>query len=315
MAELVSVRKAYGEALVALGHANPDVVVVDADVSNSDHSYMFEEVFPHRFFDVGISEQALVDVSVGMANGGLIPFANTFAFLFASRALEMIRTHLCYGRANVKLMAAYSGLSPCFDGPTHHCITDLAIMRSLPRMTVIVPADATAITKFMPLIAEYPGPVFFRINRNEMPLVYGEDFSPIIGKAHTIRDGADVTIIACGAMVDKAIEAAEDLKAKSVSARVLDMHTIKPFDNEAVMAAARETGAIVTAEEHSIIGGLGAAVAEVVTDAKPIPLKRVGVKDTFAETGPYEEILQGYGLTVQAIVDAAQEAIKAKGSA
>ncbi len=314
MAELVSMRKAYGDALVALGHSHSDVMVLSADVSNSDFSFMFQEAFPERFFDVGIAEQSLVDVAVGLANGGYIPFANTFAAFFASRALEMVRTHLCYGNANVKLMAAYSGLSPSFDGPTHHCITDLAIMRALPRMTVIVPADTVSLTKLLPAVADYEGPVYFRINRNEVPVIYGDDFKPVIGKAHQVRQGADVTIVACGLMVSKAIEAAATLETSGISARILDIHTVKPFDREAVIEAARETGAMVTAEEHSIIGGLGSAVAEVTGEECPVPLRRVGVNDRFAETGPYEAILQGYGLTTQAIADAATSVVKAKGA-
>ena len=173
-------RKAYGRALVELGKVNPDVVVLSADVSNSDHSYMFEEVFPDRFFNVGIAEQALVNVAVGLANGGKVPIANTFAFLFATRALEQVRTHLCYGEANVKLAAAYGGLSDSFDGPTHHSATDLAIMRSLPRMTVVVPADPEGINKLLPQVAAWDGPVFFRLCRNEVPLIFGDLYEPKI---------------------------------------------------------------------------------------------------------------------------------------
>lgn len=310
--QLVSMRKAYGEALIELGRANPDVVALSADVSNSDHSYMFEEVFPERFVNVGIAEQALVDVAVGLAYSGKIPFANTFAFLFATRALEMVRTHLCYGEANVKLMGAYAGLSDSFDGPTHHAITDIAIMRSLPNMTIVVPGDPVALGKLLPQVAEWPGPVYCRLNRNEVPVLFGDAYEPTIGKAVTLRDGDDVTLVCTGLMVARSLEAAEVLDHEGVQARVLEVHTIKPIDVEQIQRAARETGALVTAEEHSIVGGLGAAVAEVVTDHYPVPVKRVGIADRFAETGPYLEMLDRYGMSVQDIVKAAEEAVIAK---
>jgi transketolase len=312
MAELVSMRKAYGQALVELGKTNPDVVVLSADVSNSDHSYMFEEVFPERFFNVGIAEQCLVDVAAGLAYSGKIPFANTFAFLFATRALEMIRTHLCYGEANVKLMGAYAGLSDSFDGPTHHSVTDLAIMRSLPNMTVVIPGDPVAVEKLLPQVAEWPGPVFFRLNRNEVPVLFDDRYNPRLGEAITLRPGNDVTLIGTGLMVGRCLEAAEVLAGAGVDARVLEVHTIKPLDVNRVLQAARETGALVTVEEHSIIGGLGGAVAEAVTDAYPVPIKRVGIADRFAESGPYFEMLDRYGMSVRDIVAAARQAMAAR---
>jgi transketolase len=312
MAELVSMRKAYGRALVELGKARSDVVVLSADVSNSDHSYMFEEVFPDRFFNVGIAEQCLVDVAVGLAYSGLIPFANTFAFLFATRALEMVRTHICYGEANVKLMGAYAGLSDSFDGPTHHSVTDIAIMRSLPNMTVVVPGDPVALTKLLPQVAEWPGPVFFRLNRNEVPVLFDDSYNPEIGRAITLRPGDDVTLICAGLMVSRCLEAAGALASEGVEARVLEAHTIKPLDTDSVLQAARETGALVTVEEHSVIGGLGGAVAEAVTDVYPVPVKRVGLADRFAETGPYFEMLDRYGMSVEDIAAAARQAVAAK---
>jgi transketolase len=312
MAELINMRKAYGDALVKLGQDFPDVVVLSADVSNSDFSYMFAEKYPERFFNVGIAEQSLVDVAAGLAYSGKIPFANTFAFLFATRALEMVRTHLCYGQANVKLMGAYAGISDSFDGPTHHSISDLAILRSLPNMTIVVPGDTVAVARLLPQVAEWPGPVYFRMNRNEVPLLFGEDYAPQIGRAVAVRPGTDLTFIACGLMLSRAIQAAENMAQGGVSARVLEMHTIKPLDANAVEQAARETGAIVTVEEHSIIGGLGAAVAEVVTDCFPVPVKRVGLPDTFAETGPYDRILDRYGMSVESIMAAAREALTMK---
>lgn len=312
MAELVSMRKAYGDALVKLGKANPDIFVLSADVSNSDFSYMFQDAFPDRFFNVGIAEQCLVDVAAGLAYTGKIPFANTFAFLFATRALEMVRTHLCYGEANVKLMGAYAGVSDSFDGPTHHSITDIAIMRSLPNMTVVVPSDPIAVAKLLPLVAEWKGPVYFRLNRNEVPVLFDESYHPHIGEAIMLRQGRDVTLICTGLMVSRSLEAALVLAIEGIDARVLEVHTIKPLDVNSIVRAARETGALVTAEEHSVIGGLGGAVAEIVADISPVPVKRVGIPDRFTETGPYQALLDCYGMSVKDVVSAAHKALAAK---
>jgi transketolase len=273
---------------------------------------MFEEVFPDRFFNVGIAEPSLVDVAVGLAYSGKIPFANTFAFLFATRALEMVRTHLCYGEANVKLMGAYAGLSDSFDGPTHHSITDVAIMRSLPKMTIVIPSDPVGLAKLLPQVAEWPGPVFFRLNRNEVPVLFDGSYSPRIGQAITLRPGSDVTLICAGLMVSRCLEAAEALAKDRIDARVLEVHTVKPLDTDSILQAARETGALVTVEEHSVIGGLGGAVAEAVTEAYPVPVKRVGLADRFAETGPYFAMLDRYGMSVADIAGAARQALAAK---
>ena len=306
------VRKAYGEALVQLGAQRDDVVVLSADVQSSDFSYMFEAAYPKRFINVGIAEPALVDVAVGLANSGKIPIANTFAFLFATRALEMVRTHLCYGGANVKLAGAYAGLSDSFDGPTHQTVSDLAIMRSLPRMTVVVPADSLAVKKLLPQIVAWNGPVYFRLCRNELPEIFTEAYAPVIGKGITLMDGEDATVIACGVMVARSIEAARLLAKEGIHLRVVEMHTIKPLDTDLVVRCAQETGAIVTAEEHSIIGGLGGAVAECLSQCSPVPLERVGVNDTFTESGPYSDLLEKYGMSVEAVVAAAQRAMARK---
>ena len=230
MAEMKSMRVAYGNALVELGKTNPEVVVLSADVANSDHSYMFEQEFPDRFVNVGIAEQALVDVAVGFAYCGKVPFVNTFAFLFATRALEMIRTHLCYGKANVKLMAAYAGLSDSFDGPTHHSVADLAIIRSLPNMTVVVPGDPVGLEKLIPQVAAWPGPVYFRLNRNEVPVLFNDSYSPRIGEAVTLRPGNDLTILCNGMMLSRSLEAADLLAKKGIEARIIEVHTLKPLD-------------------------------------------------------------------------------------
>ena len=302
-------RKAYGEALVELGRARQDVVVLSADVSNSDFSFLFEAAFPERFFNVGIAEPALVDVAVGLANSGFVPIANTFAFLFATRAVEMVRTHLCFGGANVKLAGAYAGLSDSFDGPTHHSITDLAILRSLPGMTVVVPADPLAVRRLLPQVAAFPGPVFFRLSRNEAPQIFTEQYAPEIGKGIVLSEGEDVTVIACGVLVARSLLAAQQLGGLGIAARVVEMHTIKPLDTALVEKCARETGALVTVEEHSVIGGLGGAVAECLAGACPAPLERVGVNDTFAESGPYPELLDQYGMSVGDIVAAVRRAL------
>jgi len=305
-------RKAYGEALVKLGHHMPEVVALSADVANSDFSYMFGEAFPDRFYNVGIAEQALVDVAAGLAYMGKVPFANTFAFLFATRALEMVRTHLCYGGANVKLMAAYAGLSDSFDGPTHHAISDVAIMRSLPNMTVVVPSDPVAVDRLLPQVATSSGPIYFRLNRNDVPGIFDGDYAPVLGRAWPVRPGRDVTLVCNGLMVSRCLEAVPVLAAQGIDAGVLEMHTVKPLDVESIMRAARETGALVTAEEHSVVGGLGGAVAEVVAEWHPVPVKRVGIDDCFAETGPYADILNRYGMSTGHVVAAASAAVAAK---
>ncbi len=312
MTTMAPMRPAYGEALVELGRAREDVVALSADVSNSDFSWMFAEAFPERFLNVGIAEQSLVDVAVGLAYTGYVPFANTFAFLFATRALEMVRTHCCYGGAPVKLMGAYCGVSDSFDGPTHNAITDIAIMRALPGMTIVSPADAVAVARLLPLVAAWPGPVYMRLNRNEVPVLFGDDYAPEIGKAVVLRPGRDVTLVGTGLMLSRCLEAAEALATEGVDARVLEVHTIKPLDEAAIMTAAEETGALVTAEEHSIVGGLGGAVVEAVAAACPVPVERVGIGDRFAMTGAYETVLEELGLTTDSIVAAARRALSAK---
>ena len=313
MTTLAPMRPAYGEALVELGRAREDVVALSADVSNSDFSWQFAEAFPERFLNVGISEQSLVDVAVGLAYTGYVPFANTFAFLLATRALEMVRTHCCYGGAPVKLMGAYAGISDSFDGPTHHAITDIAIMRALPGMTIVSPADTTAVAKLLPQVADWPGPVYMRLNRNEVPVLFDDSYAPEIGKAMTHRGGSDLTLVGTGLMLSRCLEAAEDLAAEGVDARVLEVHTIKPLDEAAVRAAAAETGALVTAEEHTIVGGLGSAVMEAVAEESPVPVVRVGIRDTFATTGAYMDLLEHMGLGTKDIVAAAYRALAAKG--
>ena len=313
MPEPISMREAYGKELVSLGGANENVVVLSADVQTSDYSHLFGQAFPERFFNVGIAEQCLVDVAVGLSYAGRIPFVNTFAVFIASRALEPVLTHLCYGRANVKLMAGFSGLSGHLEGPTHHAITDVAVMRSLPGMTVVSPADNEALRQLLPQVAEWPGPVYFRFVRTDVPVVYDETTSLVIGKAAHLRDGGDLTLIANGTLLSRCLAAADSLHDDGLEARVLDLHTVKPIDVETILDAARETGAIVTAEEHTVIGGLGGAVAEVVTSAGlSVPVVRVGLADRFAESGQYVELLDKFGMSTADIVVAARHAVNLK---
>lgn len=305
-------RLAYGEALVDLGRANPDVVALSADVQTSDFSHLFQAAFPDRFTNVGIAEQCLVDVAVGMAYTGKVPFANTFAVFFQSRALEPILTHLCYGEANVKIMAGYSGISPQYEGPTHHAITDIAVMRALPNMTVVSPADPIALRKLLPQVAAWPGPVYFRFSRNEVPVIFDESYDPVIGRGITLRQGTDVALIGSGTLLGRCLDAAGELAAEGISAEVIDLHTIKPLDTDIVVQAAMKTGAIVTAEEHSVIGGLGGSVAELVAGRCPVPVMRVGMADRFAESGSYFEMLDKFGMSVADITSAAREAVALK---
>jgi transketolase len=312
MAESRSMRQAYGEALVELGAANPNVVVLDADVSASTQTWMFREKYPQRFFNVGVAEANMVDVAVGLALAGKIPFANTFAFLIALRAAEQVRTCVAYARTNVKLVGSYGGLSDAFDGPTHHSICDLAVLRSLPNMTVVVAADAVEMKKAVSAVAEHDGPVYLRVSRAEVPVIFDERHEVHIGQGVTLWEGGDVTLIGTGIMVGRCLEAAKVLGREGVDARVIEIHTLKPIDEGLIVQAAQETGAIVTAEEHTIIGGLGAAVAEVLGSQCPVPILRVGLADTFAETGPYEALLDRYGMGVTHIVANAKEAVARK---
>lgn len=312
MTERVSVRKAYGQALAEYGAINPDVVVIVADVSSSVQTGYFAEKFPERFFNVGIQEAGMVDTAVGFALAGMIPFVNTFARLFL-RAVEQIRTCVAYARTNVKLIGGYAGLSDFKDGPTHHSIIDLAVMRAMPDMAVVVPADAIEVEKMVPAVAEYDGPVYLRISRADMPAVFDKKHKVEIGKGVVVHNGGDVTLISNGAMVSRCVEAAELLADERIDAGVVNMHTLKPLDVSMVKEAA-ETGAIVTAEEHSIIGGLSSAVAEVLGSQCPVPLERVGIADTFTETAlDPDSLLDHYGMAVEDIVKAARRAIKRKG--
>jgi transketolase len=313
MVEKGSIRKAYGQALAEYGAINPGVVVLDADVSSSTQTHIFAKLFPDRFFNVGITEAGMVDVAVGLALGGEVPFVNTFAALLALRALEQIRTCVAYARTNVKLVAGYAGLSDFKDGVTHNCICDLAIMRAMPNLAVVVAADAVEVQKMVPAVAEYDGPVYFRVSRTDWPIIFGNTHEMEIGKGVVLRGGRDVTLIGTGLMVYRCMRAADVLAEEGIDARVLEIHTLKPFDVGLVREAAEETGAIITAEEHSIIGGLGGAVAECLGGCCPVPIERVGIRDTFGVTAlDIESLLDHCGMAIEDIVGAARRVIARK---
>ena len=306
-------REAYGRALAEYGSVNQKVVVLDADTSSSTLTHFFASRFPGRFFNVGIAEPCLVDFGAGLSLGGYIPFVNAFAAFLSLRAIEQVRTCVAYAETNVKLIGHYAGLSDYKDGPTHNCVMDLAVMRALPNMTVIVPADNNEIDSWLPVIAEHAGPLYFRMSRDKSLPVHPEGVRPEIGKGIWIREGSDVTLVANGAMLGRAVMAAELLAEKSISAGVLEIHTLKPLDIDAICLAAERSGAIVTAEEHTIIGGLGGAVAETLAVHYPVPLERVGVNDCFPVTSKGADLLMDYmGLRVTDIVEAAEKALRRK---
>ena len=308
----LSMREAYGRALADYGAVNPKVVALDVDTASSTLSNFFEKRFPDRFFNFGIAEPCMIDAAAGFALAGMIPFANAFAALAALRALEQVRTCVCYARTNVKIASSYAGVSDFKDGPTHHAITDIAIMRSLPEMTVIVPADSGEAAAFVPLIAEFDGPIYFRLSRAATLPVSRPGEALSIGRGIMRRQGKDMAIITCGSMAGRSMQAADSLASQGIQARVIEMHTIKPLDRELVLQAA-DTGAVVTAEEHSLIGGLGSAVAEVLSTCRPVPLDMVGIHDIFVRTGPDPEtIMDACGMSVPDIVQAAITVINRK---
>ena len=312
MAE-ISMREAYGRALAELGAVNPQVVALDVDTSLSTLSNFFAQRFPERFFNIGIAEPCMVDVAAGLALGGYMPFINGFASLLALRALEQIRTCVCYARTNVKIAASYAGLSDFKDGATHYAITDLANLRALPGMTVIIPADAAEAAAWVPLVAEYDGPVYLRISRAGAIPVHLPDSPLQIGKGRTLRSGNDLTLVATGAMVGRCALAAEELSTQGIHARLLEIHTLKPLDSDLLLQAAAETGALVSAEEHSIIGGLGSAVAEVLSEGCPVPFVRVGIRDHFCPTSRnMDQLMDACGLSVADIVEAAKQVLERK---
>ncbi|WP_026486254.1 transketolase family protein [Caldanaerobius polysaccharolyticus] len=313
MSEKIATRESYGKALVELGEINKDVVVLDADLSKSTKTAEFAKKYPDRFFNMGISEQDLIGTAAGLATCGKIPYASSFAIFATGRAFEQIRNSIAYPRLNVKIAATHAGITVGEDGATHQSVEDIAIMRSIPGMVVINPADDVEARAAVKAACEYKGPVYIRLGRMGVPVIYDDkSYRFEIGKGIELREGSDVTIVATGIMVAAALEAHEELKKKGVSARVIDIHTIKPIDQELIVKAAWETGAIVTAEEHSVIGGLGSAVCEVVSERVPVPVRRVGIKDVFGQSGKPDELLKLYHLTPEDIVEEALKALEIK---
>ncbi|CAH2214988.1 transketolase family protein [Tepidibacter aestuarii] len=305
----IATREAYGNALVKLGQMNENVVVLDADLSKSTKTAGFQKAFPERFFNMGIAEQNLIGAAAGMSTAGKIPFASTFAMFAAGRAFEVIRNSVCYPKLNVKVCATHAGLTVGEDGASHQSVEDMAIMRSIPNMTVIVPADGVEAEQIIFEVAKYNGPVYVRLGRSAVPTIFDENYKFEIGKGVEVLEGTDATVIACGIMVNEAMKAHEMLKEEGISLRVINMPTIKPIDTDIIIKAAKETKAIVTAEEHSVIGGLGSAVSEVVAENCPVKVKKVGVKDTFGESGTPNDLLEKYGLTANDIVKAVKESL------
>lgn len=308
-----SIRDAYGDALLKYGRENLSVVALDADVASSTKSGVFGAAFPERFFNVGIAESNMVSMAAGLATTGKIPFVNTFAVFVSTIGLIAARGLISYTNLNVKIMGAYGGLSDAFDGPSHHSIEDIAIMRALPNFKVLVAADEIQTDWMVKAAIENEVPMYIRLSRDTTPVTYNEDTKFEIGKGMVVKEGKDATIIGCGIMVSKALEAAEMLRTKGINVRVVDMFSIKPIDRELIIKCAAETGAIVTAEEHSVIGGLGSAVAEVLVQSEhPVPVELVGLNDMYAETGPYDKLLDKYGLDGKAIAARVEEVISRK---
>ncbi len=312
MADKIATREAYGNALAEFGDKY-DFVVLDADLAAATKTGIFKKKFPERFFDCGIAEGNMMTVAAGIATTGKVVFASTFAMFAAGRAFEQIRNSIGYPHLNVKIGATHAGITVGEDGATHQCLEDLALMRTIPGMTVVNPADATEARAAVEWAINYKGPVYFRFGRYAVPVLFDKEsykFEP--GKAVTLAEGKDVSIFATGIMVDMALKARELLSAEGISAAVVNVHTIKPIDREAVVKAAEETGAIVTAEEHNVLGGLGAAVAEVVCETKPVPVLRVGVEDSFGRSGTVPALLELYGLTPENIAAKAKVAVAMK---
>lgn len=305
-------RLVFGETLVEIGKENDKIVVLDADVCSSTQTKHFGAAFPKRFFNVGIAEANMVSMAAGFASCGYTPFVSTFALFLALRAGDQMRAQVAYTGLNVKLAGGYSGLSDFADGASHQSVEDIAVMRAIPNMTIVCPSDITETEMAVRALAEYEGPVFLRLSRESVSRDYDESHPFEIGKGVEVSEGSDLSIVATGRTVKMALEASDILKAEGVNARVIDMHTIKPLDEDILLKAAKETGAIVTVEEHNVIGGLGGAVCETLSSYYPVPVLRVGVKDKFGESGTYAEILKRAGVSVEEIIAQSKEALKKK---
>jgi transketolase len=308
--DMISNRQAYGEALLALGERNPRVVALEADLGRSTMTCLFGQRFPDRYFPIGIAEANMMGVAAGLAACGKIPFASTFCIFAGLRACEQVRNSIAYPRLNVKIVATNAGIEIGPDGVTHQAIEDLAIMRAIPNMAVLAPADPIGTAKVVDLVAEFDGPVYVRLGRQPSPCIHSDGQMLAMGRAIRLREGGDVTLMAIGNMVFRSLEAAELMQRESISARVLDMFSVKPLDVHAVREAARETGCLVTAEDHNVLGGLGGAVSEAVASQWPVPVERVGMQDVFGQSGEADELLAHYGLTPAGIAESALRAIR-----
>jgi transketolase len=307
-----TVRAAFGEALLALGAEISNLVVLDADISSSLNTTHFAEKYPERHINFGVAEQNMMIAAAGMATTGLIPLACTYATFATLRACEQIRSFICYGNLNVKIAASHGGIEVGWDGPTHQATEDIAIMRAMPNMTVVVPADAVSAAALIRQVILLPGPVYFRMGRNPVPVIYAEGQALTIGKAVRLAEGRDLTLVACGVMVSVGLEVVELLRAKGVRAGLLDVHTVKPLDPQALEEAAAATPLVVTLEDHNIIGGLGSAVAELVSETCPRRVLRIGVPDSFSESGSPAELFHKFGMDADSIVTRIMSALSNK---
>lgn len=314
MADVIkkATREGYGAALVKLGEKYDNLIVMDADLAAATKTGMFKKAFPDKFYDAGIAESNMIGIAAGLAATGHIVFASSFAMFAAGRAFEQVRNSIGYTHLNVKIGATHAGISVGEDGASHQCCEDIALMRTIPGMVILNPADDVEAEKAVFAAAEYEGPVYLRFGRLAVPRIFDEDYDFQIGKGVELTEGNDVAIIATGLMVNEALMAAEELKKEGITARVINMATIKPIDKDIVIKAAKETGAIVTAEEHNVIGGLGGAVSEVICENYPVPVVKLGVEDTFGRSGPAVELLHLYGLDAEHIVAKAKQAIAMK---
>ncbi len=310
--QMMLTRQGWSDALLELGEKNPNVVVLDADLAKSTLTINFKNKYPKRFFDMGIAEQNMINTAGGLSLTGLIPFVSTYGVFVSGRAWEQIRTSICYGQLNVKLGGAHGGISVGQDGATHQALEEIAIMRVIPNMTVLVPSDYYETKKAVLAAAEINGPVYIRFGREKVPVVTNEESKFEVGKANIMKEGNDVTIIACGTMVAESLDASEELAKEGINAEVINLHTIKPIDKETLINSVKKTGCLVTAEEHQMAGGMGSAVFEVLMQDHPVPAEMVGINDTFGESGQPRELMEKYGITSKEIIEQAKKVLNRK---
>ena len=308
--EKTSVRKAYGETLVSIGEKNKDIFSLEADLGGVTYSCMFGKKFPERYVNVGDAEQNLIGTAAGLAAAGKIPYASTFAVFASMRAAEQVRFAVGYNNLKVRIIAMYSGLNAARNGPSHHCEGDIAVMRSIPNMTVIEPADSLALKKIIEESVDYEGPIYMRTGRKEVPLIYSDSDEINIGKANVLHEGSDITIIACGLMVFESLIAAEKLYKDGISAEVIDLHTIKPLDSKTILNSVKKTNKALTVEEHNVFGGLGSAISELTSKNHPIKMDMIGIEDIFTDSDEDDILREKYGLSADSIYEKAKKIVK-----